>query len=125
MNDARPHGVPAPRSEGARLFAAALGGAMIGLALGLFAGPIGLASGALIGAALGTLAERAIQRAQVWEEKNDAELDATIGVSGGDMGAPSSGHVRAAERALDEADFFASVGLLESDPKVRGHSRAA
>jgi hypothetical protein len=124
--DASAHGVPRPRSAGARVAAATAGGALIGLALGLFGGPIGLAVGACLGGALGALAERAIQRARGWEEQNEAELDATIGVSGGDIGAPpSEGSILCAKRAASEAEFFSGQGLSSRAIKVLPARRAA
>jgi hypothetical protein len=67
-------------------------GAVSGAVIGAMAGPPGIAIGAAIGAAAGAIGAAASSIADANREKNEAELDDTIGLSGGDLGAPSLKH---------------------------------
>ena len=67
-------------------------GVALGAAVGSAAGPPGMVAGAIIGGVTGALAAAALDiRAEDGEERT-RELDAEIGVSGGDMGAPNLRH---------------------------------
>jgi hypothetical protein len=67
-------------------------GAVSGAVIGAMAGPPGMAIGAAIGAAAGAMGAAASSIAAANREKNEAELDDTIGLSGGDLGAPNLKH---------------------------------
>jgi hypothetical protein len=101
-------GVPPPMSARSRELASAVAGAAIGSAVGVFCGPAGILVGALFGAAVGALAGRTSKVADMRAEKNDAALDAEIGVSGGDIGAPSLRSWRLAQYNHN-AGYFADV----------------
>jgi hypothetical protein len=68
----------------------AAGGLFAGLAAGAMVGPahVGLFVGGVIGAAVGAIAGFAMDRDDRRGIARHRELDAIIGVSGGDMGAP-------------------------------------
>lgn len=68
------------------------GGAITGGVLGAMAGAAGAAAGAIIGAIIGALAGRVSEQEQERTSLHDSELDATIGISGGDLGAPGLKH---------------------------------
>jgi hypothetical protein len=70
----------------------ALGGEIAGGIIGAIAGPPGVVAGMLIGAAAGALAGHALDDGAEREHENDDELDASIGVTSGDLGAPNLKH---------------------------------
>jgi len=70
----------------------AVGGALAGAALGFIAGPGGAAAGALIGGAVGALVAKVGDEESERVSLHDGELDAVIGVNGGDLGAPNLEH---------------------------------
>jgi hypothetical protein len=117
-------GVPPPPSARSRELASAAAGAAIGSAVGVFCGPAGMLAGALFGAAVGALAGRTSKKADVLAEKNDAALDAEIGVSGGDIGAPSLRSWRLPEYNRD-ADYFADLEECYSDREYVEERKAA
>jgi hypothetical protein len=70
----------------------AASGAIAGTVVGAAAGPPGMAAGAIIGAAAGAMAGAALDAEGESRALRTRELDAVIGVSGGDMGAPNLLH---------------------------------
>lgn len=70
----------------------AAGGAIAGAALGFAAGPVGAAAGALIGGAIGAFVAKIGDEESERVSLHDGELDAAIGVNGGDLGAPNLEH---------------------------------
>lgn len=76
------------------LFEAAGGaiGALSGAGLGMMAGPPGMAVGAVIGGVVGALTSWALDANAVDFNAHERELDATIGVSGGDIGVDGLQH---------------------------------
>lgn len=70
----------------------AAGGAIAGAAVGSIAGPVGAAAGAVIGGVVGALVAKVADEEAERVSLHDKELDAVIGVSGGDMGAPNLKH---------------------------------
>ncbi len=70
----------------------AASGALAGGVLGAVAGPPGAVAGALIGALAGALTGGALDDDDTEKGAADAELDAAIGVSGGELGAPNLDH---------------------------------
>ena len=89
----------------------ALGGAGLGA---LAAGPPGALVGALIGAAAGASAGWAHESATLERAQRERQLDAEIGVSGGDIGVSGLEHPPATVGAFSaEASGAASSG---SDP---------
>lgn len=68
------------------------GGALAGAALGSVAGPPGLAAGAVIGGVVGAFVAKISDEEAERVSFHDQELDEAIGVSGGDLGAPSLKH---------------------------------
>lgn len=81
-----------PTDHHGLLGAATLSGAVAGATTGALAGPPGIIAGGVIGVAVGTLAGMALEKDEHATEERDSELDETIGVSGGDMGARDSAH---------------------------------
>jgi len=70
----------------------AAGGAIAGAALGAVGGPVGVAAGAVIGGMVGALCAKIADEESERVSAHDGELDATIGVSGGTLGAPNLKH---------------------------------
>jgi hypothetical protein len=100
----------ARKKELTREAAGAVAGATVGATLGAMAGPPGIAAGAAIGAVAGAMAESAVGRARDKTAKDDAQLDAEIGVSGGDLGAPNLLHPPARVGAYSSASVGAGGG---------------
>lgn len=70
----------------------AAGGAIAGAALGAVAGPAGAAAGAIIGGVVGAFTAKISDEEADRVSFHDGELDETIGVMGGDLGAPNLEH---------------------------------
>jgi Glycine zipper len=70
----------------------AASGAFVGAVVGAAAGPAGVAAGAVMGGIAGALAGAALDRDATEQTARNRELDAEIGVSGGDLGAPNLEH---------------------------------
>jgi sporulation protein YlmC with PRC-barrel domain len=70
----------------------AAGGAITGGILGAVAGPPGVAAGAVIGGIAGAVAEAALERGTEDQEARTRELDAELGIDGGDIGAKNLRH---------------------------------
>lgn len=68
------------------------GGALAGGVIGAVAGPPGALAGAIIGGVAGALAGAALDSTSVRKSARTRELDAQIGVSGGELGAPNLAH---------------------------------
>jgi hypothetical protein len=96
------------KKELEREAAGAVAGAAAGAAVGAMAGPPGIAAGAAIGAIAGAMAESAVGRERDARAGNDARLDADIGVSGGNLGAPNLRHPPARVGAYSGASVGAS-----------------
>jgi|SRR5580658_5000871 hypothetical protein len=71
---------------------AGVAGALAGAAMGAVAGPPGALAGAIIGGAIGAGAAAALEQSSAEASVRNEELDAEIGVSGGDLGAPNLEH---------------------------------
>lgn len=67
-------------------------GAISGAVLGGLAGPAGAVAGALIGAGMGALSSMAFETVAAKQDVHDEKLDRDIGISEGDIGAPSLQH---------------------------------
>jgi outer membrane lipoprotein SlyB len=67
-------------------------GALVGAVVGASAGPPGALAGAIIGGVAGALAGAVMDQESSAREQRTRELDAEIGVSGGDLGAPNLEH---------------------------------
>jgi hypothetical protein len=72
--------------------AGAAGGAVAGAALGAIAGPLGIATGAIVGGVIGAFVAKVSDEESERASLHDGELDAVIGVNGGDLGAPNLKH---------------------------------
>lgn len=70
----------------------AASGAFVGAVVGAAAGPAGVAAGAVIGGIAGALAGAVLDRDSAEHAARTRELDAVIGVSEGDLGAPNLKH---------------------------------
>ncbi len=70
----------------------AVAGAAAGGIAGALAGPPGMVAGAVVGGAVGALGALALQRTDEEEEATRRRLDAELGISGGDIGAPNLVH---------------------------------
>jgi hypothetical protein len=67
-------------------------GALAGAVLGAIAGPPGAVAGAVIGGVVGAMGVAAAENASAARAAEDEKLDAEIGVSGGELGAPNLKH---------------------------------
>jgi hypothetical protein len=70
----------------------ATAGALAGAALGSAAGPPGIAAGAVIGGVAGVISGAVLDSESSRQASRSRELDAQIGVSEGDLGAPNLKH---------------------------------
>jgi hypothetical protein len=100
------------QSEGAA--AGALAGALVGAA----AGPPGAIAGAILGGAAGAMAGGAMDGQAVADAAHTRQLDATIGVSGGEMGAPNLEHPPARIGAYSSASV--GVGASSDEAPAEG-----
>jgi phage tail tape-measure protein len=67
--------------------AGAVAGELVGAVVGSAAGPVGAVAGMVIGAMAGALTGRVLEEEGRRARIHDDELDAAIGVAGGDLGA--------------------------------------
>jgi outer membrane lipoprotein SlyB len=67
-------------------------GAIAGASMGAIAGPPGVLAGAVIGGVVGAVAGAVLDRSSTERAARAGELDAEIGVSGGELGAPNLEH---------------------------------
>lgn len=67
--------------------AGAIAGELAGVVVGSGAGPVGAAAGLFLGGVVGALAGMVLEDDERRARANDAALDETIGVIGGDLGA--------------------------------------
>ena len=70
----------------------AAAGAIAGAALGAVGGPPGAVVGAVIGGVVGAVVTKVSDEEHDRASKHEIELDAEIGVNGGDLGAPNLEH---------------------------------
>lgn len=98
-----PAGVPTnvPRGLGA------VAGEIAGAVLGSAAGPAGAVAGMVLGGLVGEVTSEVLERESVRARRHDEELDATIGVYGGQIGAALPG----SPPARIGAPSAASLGL--------------
>lgn len=94
---------------------AGVAGALAGAAMGAVAGPPGAAAGAVIGGVVGALAASAVEKDAAERTAEDRELDAEIGVSGGDLGAPNLKHPPA-KRGLYSAGSAGAGAMSDAAP---------
>jgi hypothetical protein len=87
---------------------AGVAGALAGAALGAIAGPPGALAGAVLGGVFAAGAAAAVEKNSADESARDAELDADIGVTGGDLGAPNLEHPPAQTGAYSSASAGAA-----------------
>ena len=80
-------------------------GALAGAVLGAGAGPPGIVAGALIGGLAGALTGAALDRESARQSARTRLLDAQIGVSKGDLGAPNLKHPPARRGAYSAASL--------------------
>jgi phage tail tape-measure protein len=85
-------------------------GALAGGILGAAAGPAGIVAGAIIGGAVGTIVGAVLESESSRQASHSRTLDAQIGVSEGDLGAPNLHHPVAKIGAYSAA----SVGVDSS-----------
>ena len=90
-------------------------GALAGAAMGAIAGPPGAVAGAVIGGIVGAMATGALERGEAERAAVDRELDAEIGVSGGELGAPNLKHPPA-KRGLYSAASSGAGAMSDSTP---------
>lgn len=88
----------------------AAGGAIAGAALGAVAGPVGGLAGAIVGGAIGALIAKVADEESARASFHDGELDAEIGVNGGDLGAPNLEHPPAVRGTYSAGASGASSG---------------
>jgi hypothetical protein len=88
-------------------------GALAGATIGAIAGPPGAVAGAVVGAIAGAVTGHAVEKAHERREADDRELDAVIGVSEGELGAPNLKHPPATVGAYSGSSM--GVGAAEDD----------
>jgi hypothetical protein len=71
--------------------AAVMAAEIAGAVVGSLAGPPGIVAGLVVGGLAGTVVGAALEAEEDRQRVHDEELDATIGVVGGDMGAVQPG----------------------------------
>ncbi len=81
----------------------AASGAVAGGVVGAAAGPPGMVAGAIIGGVAGAIAGAVLDRESSRQASHTRELDAQIGVSEGDLGAPNLEHPTAERGAYSNA----------------------
>ena len=94
----------------------AAGGAVAGAIVGALGGPAGSVTGAVLGGVAGALAERAVENDQDRESAHQRKLDAAIGVSDGELGAPNLEHPPAKIGAYSVASSGGASGGDDSAP---------
>lgn len=92
-------------------------GAVAGAVVGAVAGPVGIIAGAIAGGIAGGLAAAAMQVEAANEDERTRELDAAIGVSGGEMGAEVLKHPPAVRGAYSAAS---AGGAAETSTPAEG-----
>jgi outer membrane lipoprotein SlyB len=80
------------KARARRIETGAVSGAIAGGAAGSIAGPVGAAAGVVVGGAVGAVAGLAMSDAAEVRHANAAKVDLEIGVTGGELGAPSLKH---------------------------------
>jgi nucleotide-binding universal stress UspA family protein len=98
----------------------AAGGAIAGAALGSIAGPLGAATGAVLGGVLGAVVAKVGDEESERTSAHDSQLDAIIGVSGGDLGAPNLKHPPALRGTYSAASSGAGAGAGSGKPDASG-----
>lgn len=88
---------------------AGVAGALAGAAMGAIGGPPGAAAGAVIGGIVGAVAAGIAEKDSADRAALDRELDAEIGVSGGELGAPNLKHPPAETGAYSGASSGVGV----------------
>lgn len=96
----------------------AAGGAIAGAAVGAMAGPAGAAVGAVLGGVVGAFAAKISDEEEARVSLHDGELDAVIGVSGGEIGAPNLEHPPAVRGTYSAAST--GVGSGGGRPEADG-----
>lgn len=81
----------------------AASGALAGGVVGAAAGPAGIVTGAVVGGIAGAIAAAVMDQEASRRAARNRELDATIGVSEGDLGAPNLQHPPAVVGAYSAA----------------------
>jgi hypothetical protein len=97
----------------------AAGGALAGAAVGSIGGPAGAAAGAIIGGVVGAFVAKISDEEADRVSFHDGELDAAIGVNGGDLGAPNLKHppaIRGTYSAGSAGGGGASSGTTSEGP---------
>lgn len=87
-----------------------LAGALGGAAIGAVAGPIGMVAGGILGVVAGATTGAVLDEADEVTRAAGEELDETIGVVGGDLGAASPNAPKARVGAFSTASSGGSAG---------------
>jgi hypothetical protein len=110
-----------PTAEARRTAEEAGGGALgaaAGAMIGAVGGPAGAVVGAILGGVAGAMGGAAMDTEAARVSENDEKLDAEIGVSGGEMGAPNLKHPPAKVGAYSSAS--AGGGARTSNAPANG-----
>jgi len=97
-----------------------LSGAVAGAVFGAMAGPPGIAAGAVIGAVAGALAGGALDDEAAADTQRTSELDETIGMTGGELGAPNLRHPPAKVGAYSSASALGGASEGDSATPAEG-----
>jgi len=90
----------------------AASGALVGTVVGAAAGPPGMVAGAILGGAAGAVTGLALEIDALWSAAETRELDAVLGVSGGELGASNLEHPPATIGAYSAASAGAAPSSL-------------
>ena len=93
-------------------------GALAGAVVGAVAGPPGVVAGAIIGGIVGTVTGAVLDAEALRKAAHNEELDAEIGVTGGDLGAPNLEHPPAKVGAFSSAST--GVGAPADEEPAEG-----
>lgn len=128
QRELRESGIPL-RSSDAPMAAGALTGVAAGATAGSVAGPPGALLGAVVGGALGAIAGHALEAHAREEDAIQRELDETIGVLGGDLGAadpnqppPRFGAYSLASAGMGRSSHAPAEGPMPSPELGEGES---
>jgi hypothetical protein len=95
-------------------------GAIAGAAFGMIAGPPGVVAGAVVGGIAGGLAAAVLDREDSKRGSRERALDAEIGVTAGDLGAPGLEHPPARVGAYSSASAGSGTAMNGDDAPAEG-----
>jgi hypothetical protein len=105
--------------------AGAIAGEIAGAVIGSAAGPAGIVAGMVVGALAGTLVGEGLEVDEARVRAHDQELDETIGVTGGDLGAVQPRTPPAPSGVALEDESSLHWPMKDNDPEGSGERPVA